>query len=72
MLFCIRPLNCSTKYDSSTQLKADAVIIDGATKRFCTECFDKHQEKKENERVMFDGISKQKRYRAMEQVEMEP
>lgn len=47
MLFCLEPIIFSFAENQLRYgIKADAVRIDGETKRFCTECFDKQRPKR--------------------------
>ena len=50
MLYCLQPITITHFSNLKYNLKADAIVIDCATKFHCSHCFSKENKKKEEER----------------------
>ena len=66
MLYCLRPIIFSCVENLKFGIKADGIIIDGATKRYCSEYYDKRKLRNHDEELEINGIKTQIRFRALE------
>ena len=74
MLFCVQPIPLKYIDNLKFGIKADAVIVDGDTKRiYCEVCYEGKRKTRAVEHASayaFDDVSTQIRYRPLEQNEM--
>ena len=71
VLFCLEPIQF-TRLENQLRLgiKADAVVIEGATKRFCSDCYEQKKSIRHDQELKFNEVQTQIRYRPLEQVTM--